>query len=147
MTTVAYRAGILAGDTRVSDDDTIDPGDVCKVFKLPNGTLIGFAGTLAKIQKCLRELEKNPDKLNIKTSSKDDIFECIVISPDGKVKILESAGWVETEAKYYAIGSGRLPALVAMRCGKSARQAVKIAMDFDKNTGGKVRSVQLDQQP
>ena len=63
------------------------------------------------------------------------------------MKILESAGWVETEAKYYAIGSGRLPALVAMRCGKSARQAVKIAMDFDKNTGGKVRSVQLDQQP
>ena len=127
----------------MSDDDTIDPADVTKVYKLPNGTLIGFAGTLAKIQKCLRELKKNPDDINIDLAD-DDIFECIVIYPDGKVKFLESEGWVETEAKFYAIGSGRIPALVAMRCGKSARQAVKVAMDFDKNTGGKVRSVQLD---
>jgi ATP-dependent protease HslVU (ClpYQ) peptidase subunit len=140
LTTIAFRSGILAGDTRVSDDETIDPADVIKVFKLSSGTLIGFAGTLAKIQKCLRELKKDPEHINIPA---DDETECIVVYSDGKVRILDPDGWVETEAKYYAIGSGRIPALVAMRCGKSARQAVKIAMDFDKNTGGKIKSVQL----
>lgn len=131
----------------MTDDDTIDPGEVCKVFKLPNGTLIGFAGTLAKIQNCMRDLKKDPNALTVLKAPKEDIFECIVVYPDDKVRILESEGWVETEAKYYAIGSGRIPALVAMRCGKSARQAIKIAMDFDKDTGGKVRTVQLDKVP
>jgi ATP-dependent protease HslVU (ClpYQ) peptidase subunit len=118
---------------------------VCKVFKLSNGMLIGLAGTLAKIQNHLRELKKDPEKLSVLLkSAKDDDFECIVVCPNGEVNVLDSEGWITTEAKYYAVGSGRLPALVAMRCGKSARQAVKIAMGFDKNTGGKVTTVQLD---
>ena len=149
MTTIAYKNGTLAGDSRIVSGDLIDQGEVQKVFKLGNGVLIGFAGTLSTIQEAIRELKKDPNTLTItksgrKSKHRDDWCEAIVVYPDGLVKILEENGWVEKKAKHYAIGSGSLPAEVAMRCGKTARQAVKIAMEFDGQTGGKVHTVQLD---
>lgn len=39
---------------------------------------------------------------------------------------------------FYAIGSGAKAALAAMHCGKSAREAVKIAARIDPYTGGRV---------
>ena len=142
MTTIAYKAGVLAGDTLIIDDDTIDPGVVRKVFRLENGTLIGFSGSRPAIQLAMRELKKHTDKLTAMQSAGGAI-EAIVVSTDGAVRQLEESGWTETGAPYYAIGSGKQAALVAMRCGKSAKQAVRIAMDFDPHTGGKVQSVKL----
>jgi len=139
MTTIAYKEGILAGDTRVVDDDLIDPGEVRKVFRLKNGMLIGFAGPLGHIQESLRKIRKDPDGIHAITKG----VNAIVVYPDGVVKVLDDGGWTETKAKYFAIGSGKIPALVAMSCGKTAREAIKIAMDFDGNTGGKVTVVKL----
>lgn len=45
------------------------------------------------------------------------------------------------EERFHAEGSGRQAALAAMACGKSAREAVKIAARFDVCTGRGVDSV------
>jgi ATP-dependent protease HslVU (ClpYQ) peptidase subunit len=142
MTTLAYRDGVLAGDTRTTDEaDGILPGHVRKVLRLKNGTLIGFAGGLATMQTIFRDIKKNPNGvLNIQPNEE---LEGLLIYADGKVMQLDGGGWTERDADFYAIGSGAVPARVAMRCGLDARAAVKIAMEFDSDTGGKVQCVKL----
>jgi len=106
--------------------------------------LIGFAGDLTTISTIVSKLRKNPTGVFTVKSQND--LNGIMVKPDGHVMVLESGGWFGSDAKYYAIGSGRVPAMVAMRCGKSAAEAVKIAMDFDPITGGKVQSVRLNKR-
>lgn len=140
MTTIAYKDGVMAGDTRAVIDEVIEPGHYRKVFKLKDGSLIGFAGNVPDIQAMIREMKKDPNKT---MPGKSDLY-AIKVTQSGKVMERDAGGWSESEdAKYYAIGSGRVPALVAMHCGKSAKQAIEIAMKFDRNTGGKVQTVRL----
>lgn len=143
MTTIAYRDGVLAGDTRITDDDgVITTGHLRKVCRLRNGTLLGFAGTIAKIHALIKQAQKNPDGVLTIKPDKDEL-EALLIYQDGKVMQLDPGGWAEVKAKFYAIGSGDLPARVAMSCGLSAVEAVKKAMEFDSKTGGRVQSVKL----
>ena len=143
MTTIAFRDGILAGDTRICSDDRIEPGHARKVFRLRNGVLVGFAGTLALIQSTLAALRKSPDSnVEVKVDEENELH-ALIIYPNGRVRELDSAGWTEVKAKYHAIGSGSRDALVAMECGKTAAEAVRVAMRFDTNTGGKVQTVSL----
>lgn len=112
-----------------------------KVFRLRNGTLIGFAGDVARIQQVMRELRKNPERI---TTYKGDDINALVVYPDGVVRELGSTGWLEIKAPYHAIGYGETIARVAMDCGKSAADAVRKAMKFCPNTtGGKVQTVRL----
>jgi ATP-dependent protease HslVU (ClpYQ) peptidase subunit len=144
VTTIAYKNGIMAGDSRITaGEDEISPGAVRKVFRLSNGTLIGFAGTLAKIQEVMKQLRKTPSKIDFKVAKGEELHALIVYS-DGVVRELDSEGWTEIKAPYYAIGTGSLVAKVAMACDKSPAEAVRMAMKFDKNTGGKVQIVKLD---
>jgi ATP-dependent protease HslVU (ClpYQ) peptidase subunit len=140
MTTVAYRDGILAGDTRVMSGELIERGHFRKVFRLKTGILLGFAGDAHDFQKIVIELKKSPANLiPIKSS-----LNVIMVRPDGVVMERDDSGWTQSErAEFYAIGSGRTAALVAMTCGKSAAEAVRIAMLFDPHTGGRVQMVKL----
>jgi ATP-dependent protease HslVU (ClpYQ) peptidase subunit len=140
MTTVAFRDGVMAGDTRIIYGDMIERGHVRKVFRLKSGLLLGFAGDAHDFQRIITELKQNPNKL---IPTKSDL-NVIMVKLDGTVMERDTGGWTQAEnAKFYAIGSGRVPALVAMTCGKTAAEAVKIAMMFDPHTGGKVQTVRL----
>lgn len=48
--------------------------------------------------------------------------------------------------KYYAIGSGAAHAITAMDCGKSARQAIQMAIKRDHNSGGRIVTATLQPQ-
>lgn len=140
MTTVTYKAGIMAGDTRGVTGELVEPGNFRKVFKFKDGTLMGFSGEIHELQRIVKEIKKNP---TVNVNTKSGKINALRVSPDGKVSELDDGGWIESDAKYFAIGSGRVPALIAMRCGKSAREAVKIAHEFDRNTGDKIQTVRL----
>jgi ATP-dependent protease HslVU (ClpYQ) peptidase subunit len=47
--------------------------------------------------------------------------------------------------EHYAIGTGAHAALAAMRCGKTAEEAVEIACDIDTNSGPPVQTHMLKQ--
>lgn len=143
MTTVAYRDGILAGDTRtVAGNTDIVPGRIRKVHRLRNGSLIGFAGTVGEIQEIMRRVKKAGD--GILTIKPKGPLEGLLVYPDGQVMQLDKDGWIHLKAPYYAIGTGALAALVAMRLGKSAVDAVRLAGEFDASTGGRIQTVRLE---
>ena len=139
MTTIAYRDGVLAGDTQVSGGiKTYSP----KVFTTKGGQLVGGAGDLVSVLVFVdwvgRPKSERPDL------SHDDDFEALVISPDGGVEWWDNTlRPVPVPEPFYAIGSGELAAMGAMERGASAEEAVEAGIKWDSQSGGTVVAVRL----
>ena len=140
MTTIAYCDGVMAGDTRISNESEIDVSAFRKVYKLRSGALIGFCGNVGDVQNAINLLRVNPDNFSFLPTEE---FEALLVLPDGSVRHFESKVWYDIDAKYFSIGSGSDAANVAMHMGADPRKAVRVAMVFDKNTGGKIHVVKL----
>lgn len=69
---------------------------------------------------------------------KNDPSILLVDRATGKVYRHVASLFMPCSRAYHAVGSGRDFALAAMACGRSAHEAVDIAMAFDNGTGGKV---------
>lgn len=138
MTTIAYRDGILAADTRVCAGDMVLPEHATKVFKLDSGALVGYAGSVEQSDALHYAV------INGHPTPEHKKVQGLMIQPDGSVFNYEGTRWVRAgEAPYYAIGSGSPFALAAMHCGRDARMAIHCAMHFDKDTGGDIIQVRL----
>lgn len=137
MTTIAYKQGVLAGDTMVSFGGTKCPGEQRKVHRLRNGCLFGWAGLLeqaAVLRKAVEAGERdNPPKL------KD--LHALLVEPDGKVWMYEGVNWFPSKQPYSAYGTGHDFALAVMAFGGSAKDAVRVAIKLDKSSGGRVQWV------
>lgn len=133
MTTVAWRAGVLAADTQLTTDGLRSRGQ--KLFRLPDGRAAAFAGDVSPARRFLDSLTSDkPFRLGKKES-----FTVVVMTQDGKLYESENGGpLIRVEDRFYATGSGMEIALGALACGKSAAEAVKIAAKFDTRTGGRV---------
>jgi hypothetical protein len=70
----------------------------------------------------------------------------IIVRPNGSAEFHDKCGWHPIETTTFAFGTGEVAALVAMRMGADARQAVKIAAEFDVWTGPEVDSISLGAQ-
>lgn len=138
MTTIAYRGRVLAGDTLEIQGDTKLPGVSRKVFKLRDGSLFGAAGTSQDIALVLQSLKtgKFPDKEDL------DVL-ALHIRSDGSVWRTEGKTWEKISVPYAAIGSGQDFALCAMKLGHDAKTAVRMGIEFDRNSGGRVQAVKL----
>lgn len=143
MTTIAYRAGVIAADSLISQDDCA-LGDSTKVVRLENGCLFGAAGDAdtRNIEVRLGAL-RSPKRMPLGSSltrhkvdfhgilvwPTGEAFHLMVSEPEGK------RGWTGSvfaiDRPYHAIGSGAAYALGAMAAGKGAVEAVKIACQFD----------------
>jgi ATP-dependent HslUV protease subunit HslV len=140
MTTLVYRAGVLAADSRSVRGDTISPYGVQKIRRLDDGTLVGMCGTLADVTRFIEAYSKSP------TGDLPELPDSLVlvVKPNGRLHLYEESGSFELEpAPFYAFGSGQAVALGALYAGASAVQAVEIAAKVDRCTGGDVRSVHL----
>lgn len=146
MTTVAYRKGILAADSKTTADGT----SVCRATKIRkvDGCLIGGCGNLDLVHWFLKNFKidvlTGKIKLAITINEKDE-FEGIIVDPKGKV-FYYSEKCLVTPVKdygYYSIGSGSTIALGAMYAGANAREAVMAAIKFDIHTGGPIKTVRL----
>lgn len=142
MTTIAYRAGVLAADTLETHGDTKLPRVSRKVFKLRDGSLFGGAGVSEDIELVKRSLAKGHKGLA--TAFKDPLdVSALHIKPDGSIWETEGRVWSRVDAPYVAIGSGGDFALCAFELNQDAKTAVKMGIKFDRNSGGKVQSVKL----
>lgn len=138
MTTIAYRDGVIAADTRVTSDSIIT-GSVRKVSK--NGrVLMGVAGTAAMARElrawfdegCQGPLPPNPHPLDKEWS----VWALIATPTD--VYIVQESGICRNTAPYHAMGSGRELALGAMAHGATAEEAVRAAIKHDTSSGGEI---------
>lgn len=128
MTTIAYRNGILAADSRAYGGDRHPIGQKTKIFRLTNGDLVGCSTTQVGVaNKFLRLLEGlNGDYDDI---DEDWPLQALLVRKNGEV-FLWSDGNSFTgplEADFWAIGSGEQYAWGALWMGASAEEALECA--------------------
>ncbi len=143
MTTIVYRDGIMAGDSRITDDNIIFPGVDVKVYKSKSGWLYGACGDVSACElfyawaRKLRDLPKKAPNPLVGS------FEGLIVSPRGVIMFVEGGRAWSLKADFAAVGSGRDAALGALHFGASAREAVECATKVDSKSGLPISSVSL----
>lgn len=130
----------MAADSATSVGDARVVGRQQKVFRLPDGSLVGFAGTTADALAAVHALLDNP----YTPENTQGDYTLLRLRPNGKLWCYE--GRLDRPFPVtmpHAIGSGMDFALGALLHGADATEAVKIACKLDIYSGGKVLSVQL----
>jgi ATP-dependent protease HslVU (ClpYQ) peptidase subunit len=142
VTTIAYRDGVLASDSRLTSEDNVITDKCIKLWRLPDGTLYSFAGDNDVGLAMLRNLKKGIDE---KVGVPDDgDFTAVRIIPKGRIYINEGNVWYRWPENHIAIGSGGKYAAVALRCGATAVYAVKQGIKSDVHSGGRVQQLRLE---
>lgn len=146
MTTIAYKDGIVAYDSRAVKGDIIidDEFDKCEEF---NNHYFFYSGDPCDLEMFINaffDVERNMDVIPncevIVVDDKGNVWNCSVNDENilWKFKVKED--------KIMAIGSGISHALTAMDCGCSAEEAVKMAAKRDVNTGGEIRIFKVSRE-
>ena len=139
MTTIAYKDGIIAYDSRITEGDTILTDNFEKKYE-QDGLTFFIAGDLGQDQQFANSfILREPQGIKLAQGfvvDGDKLYICTVLSK--RVQVYE---WHKANPR--AVGTGEPFALTAMKLGNSAVDAVKAAMNFDTNTGGKVRTFKL----
>lgn len=129
MTTVAYRSGVLASDSKISTND-VWTANTSKVFKNYRGELLGICGDLAT-GIIIREWFMDGRVYDQPTLTG---AHGLLITPDETVYAVYAGVLSKLEAPYHATGSGFELALGAMAMGADAEEAVKIACVYDNGS-------------
>lgn len=141
MTTIAYRHGILAADTRMIHGSAIIAENIIKIVRRDDGAMCGGAGDCAWVQAFHRWFldGEHDDPPVVEENSKG-----VIVKKRKPIEYFEPCGTVEFRAPYFAFGSGKEFALGAFWAGASAADAVRAAMQFDPGTGGRVVTLSHD---
>ena len=137
MTTIAFDGEIIASDSRSSIGNTLGQGNRKKIFRKGNEFIAGagYYDEVIKISEYLlhggeEPKLSDPDFTIMHIKNNKVFYYCNSVNPT-------------PQTPPFAIGSGDDFALAAMMCGKTAVEAVKIAIKCDVYTGGKVRSYRV----
>lgn len=141
MTTIAYKDGVIAYDSRETLGTTIVDDD-CDKCQTRDGVQFFCAGS-------------TPDYDGLLSAYFGEV-SAVVIEAGGVALdkgVLWLIGYSETTGFWkdrlrldnpWSIGSGSPHALTAMDMGASAYQAVEMAMKRDSCTGGKIRTMTIN---
>lgn len=140
MTTVAWRPGMLATDTLSVDTAWLKTP--CRKMYRSSEFILAGAGYLHHLLGHYRRIKdmKLGDILQLGYPSYNmdsNSPAMILCDPNAPHLAFELTGdqWDQIRTPYWAVGSGRDYALVAMYLGKSPKEAVEVAMQFDAKTG------------
>lgn len=143
MTTIAYKAGVIAFDSRI----TIGTGDITVLdydkSRQDKGCHFFFAGSMADVEEFMGYYAgEDADNL--------PLLDCVAFVLDGGRLYLSGINddghlWRDPYSlkQHAAIGSGAPYALTAMDLGCDAKTAVKMAMLRDSHTGGRIRTYKI----
>jgi hypothetical protein len=147
MTAIAYKAGVLAGDTM-----TIYEGGVKlyhpKVFK-HKGWIYGASGDCPEASdlqywlfKGLKSPRDQPPFKRAPFPNRD--FNILAVSPNGEICVIRHHGDLEVvPGDFYAVGAGKEFCMGAMAYGASAADAVALSIKHCEAVGGDVTTVRL----
>lgn len=142
MTTVAYDGSSIAADTIA----TAQCGLKRTVHKLYKGRRYVYGGTgeLPDVQRIANWIMAGA-KPEDAPENKSDTGGLVVERRTGKAWIVcgEPAIMLPLSEPQFAVGNGRDFALAAMACGKTAKQAVEIAIRFNVFSGGEVDVIKI----
>lgn len=135
MTTIAYRAGVIAADTLTTAGR--DRVGYTRKIGGSNGLLWGASGDAAWCKGWRDWLSKGAQ--GDPATPPDDNTGGLVVLPDDSIMVFHARGFEHRIGlPYWADGSGADFALGAMHAGASAEEAVRAAMAWDTTTGGDV---------
>jgi len=144
MTTIAYKDGIIAYDSRIVQGITICDDDFEKcIFK--DGFFFFLSGPTCDYEKFMNHFINNRDESNLPVEGVGAFVYDKKLGALYQVQNSENSFWyvrMET-AKICSIGSGSDHAITAMDMGASAEAAIKMAMKRDTCTGGRIRTFKI----
>jgi len=139
MTTIAYKDGIIAYDSFLTNNHIVIDHEIDK-HRVVDDHHFFFSGALADLNSMINAcFDKD---YNIK----DNNINTLVVFPNGNLfecGIDDDSGFWKTPIRKncaFSIGSGKCFALAAMDMGKSAEEAVGIAAYRDLYTGGTIQT-------
>jgi 20S proteasome alpha/beta subunit len=134
MTTIAYKDGVIAYDSRETSDDTIMTDRSNKKFTA-NGALFFLSGNLSDIHKMVREYPGVSNDYNCSGIMVENgaVWEVFFSRGFDKIPLVDVT----------AHGSGADHALTAMDLGLSAKDAVMMAIKRDSRSGGTIRTYKI----
>lgn len=131
MTTIATDGKTIAADSRAVGNFILQ-GNVNKLKRLKDGRILGTCGELWETHAVAGWLDGKRDKPKVSEG-----FGALVL---GESLILYRDNLEPMEIPPpYSIGSGCGHAIGAMLAGASPREAIKISIKLDENTGGRIR--------
>lgn len=140
MTTVAYKDGVVAFDSRQTAGNTILDDDFDK-RRARDGVSFFISGKTGDVPKLMDAWfgakVEGPVDVTALVVEGGELWLCSWTDGDGLWKVRLPLD------KPYSIGSGQDHAWTAMDLGCTAAQAVKMAMKRDVSTGGKVRTFKI----
>jgi hypothetical protein len=143
MTTIAYRNGIIAGDSRVTDRTLVVGACPDKVGVI--GRYAYMRGEVPKFDHCQSEaiVVSKPKELRGPAFATVQHFCTENYSVD--ISFLNLAGFAKNVLKheFFALGSGAEIAIGAMAFGASAVEAVNVAACYDSGTALPIKSVEV----
>lgn len=160
MTTIAFDGKTLACDSCWTYGGTVDTLTT-KITRLASGGLLGCAGqndsrvlihlldkvkTPAQIPSYEAIMAIRGDILGLLILPKGRVYKIAttIVAPEQWNEGMDDFGMWEITGEFAAVGSGGDMALVAMECGKSARDAVRVACKFDPNSRLPMHAIDLE---
>lgn len=144
MTTIAYRDGVMASDSRAYSGSRNYIGSKNKIHRLSNGSLIGLSSSV--VGECER-LKRFVEGRGVELECELDMpVQALLVTVDGSVYYFSEgrsfSGPINND--YFAIGSGEQYAIVSMSLGASAAKSIETAIEFDVWTGGDIKCLELN---
>jgi len=133
VTTIAWDGKNLACDSRSLTNDTIDQCETQKIFK-KSGVYYCLAGEYAQ---ALAVMDYLVTKKNEPVFPKPE-YQVLVISDTAQ--IFDGELHPSPVEPPYAMGTGAQFAYGAILSGKTAKEAVEVAIKLDPYSGGKIRT-------
>lgn len=141
MTTIAYRDGVMAADSRASYGDFVVPAGTRKLFRLKNGSVAAVTGSEPIWRAILNWLDTDRTEPQPNPQISDSRGTIIVMNAAGEIEVFEDGFSYPETSSFMAYGSGQPVALGALYSGASAEEAVRIATLVDKHSGGDVQTM------
>jgi ATP-dependent protease HslVU (ClpYQ) peptidase subunit len=138
MTTVAVDLDTMemACDSRCTSGDP--DFSTQKIFKSPDGTLIGFAGNVNDALNFVEWYQAGADRSNKPEFTEKGSFSALTLNKEGCSTWDNDCMRIAMCSRFYAIGSGGMAAMTARHLGKSIEECVQIACIIDSQSGGPV---------
>ena len=143
MTTIAYKEGILVSDTQLSWGS--ERHFTKKITELSRTGLVIACAGIAKSERRAHEIFNDPGWKSMDLSERAKEFSALLF--DGSDIFLLTGTYIPIPVtdRYIAIGTGAPYALAAMSLGCSAKDAVKVASQFDIYTNDITESYEIPQ--
>lgn len=148
MTTIVYRDGQMAADTRAYSGNRTPIGFKTKIHRLKDGGLLGVFSAQPGIAEFFRDWINDGENSNEIPDSVDVNLSALRVKPNGEVFFYSDGIYPSGPimADWYAIGSGDQYAIGALSCGATADAAVMVAGQHDVWTGGQVQIMNLAEE-